>query len=148
MPTRSSRAEWRGTLREGQGTVVVGRDAFTGRYSFPSRFESGDGTNPEELLGASHAACFSMALAAGLGRAGHKPESVATNANVTLDRVGDGFAVTRIDLDCVARVPGLSDADFQRFAEEAKQGCPISKALAGTTISLMARLESTAPLES
>ena len=142
MPTRRSRAEWKGTLREGQGTVVVGQDAFMGRYSFPSRFESGDGTNPEELLDASHAACFSMALAAGLGRAGHKPESVETTANVTLDKVGDGFAVTRIDLDCVARVPGISEAEFRRSAEEAKQGCPISKALAGTTISLTARLES------
>ena len=141
MPTRTSRAEWKGALRDGQGTLVVGQDAFTGRYSFPSRFESGEGTNPEELLGAAHAACFSMALAAGLGRAGQNPESVATTARVMLERAGEGFAITRIDLDCMARVPGISEADFQRSAEEAKQGCPVSKALAGTTISLTAQLE-------
>jgi osmotically inducible protein OsmC len=140
MPTRTSSAEWRGALRDGKGQFSVGK-SFTGSYSFVSRFETGEGTNPEELLGAAHAACFSMALSAGLGAQKITPVAIRTSAAVTLDKVEGGFAITAIALDCEGEVPGLSAADFTRYAEEAKAGCPVSKALAGTKISLTARLK-------
>ena len=141
MPTRTSSAEWRGALRDGKGQFTVGKSAFTGSYSFVSRFESGEGTNPEELLGAAHAACFSMALSAGLGAHKITPTAIRTSAAVTLDKVEGGFGITVIALDCEGEVPGLSAADFTRYAEEAKAGCPVSKALAGTRITLTARLK-------
>ena len=138
MPTRKASAEWNGNLREGKGRAKFG--SFEGDYSFASRFESGNGTNPEELLGASHAACFSMALSNGLAKAGHTPKSVRTTASVTLDKVGEAFEITGIALDCIAEVPGIDDATFQQQANTAKENCPISKALKATKITLNAKL--------
>jgi lipoyl-dependent peroxiredoxin len=140
MPTRTADAEWKGTLREGEGTVALGSGAFTGAYSFRSRFEEGTGTNPEELLGAAHAGCFSMALAGGLDRAGHSPESIRTTARVSIEAQGGGFAITRSVLETEAIVPGIEESEFKRLADEAKAGCPVSKALAGVQIELEARL--------
>ncbi|MGE5525210.1 MAG: OsmC family protein [Rhodospirillaceae bacterium] len=140
MVTRSSEAEWRGNLRDGEGRMKLGSGAFEGSYSYPSRFESGQGTNPEELIGAAHAGCFSMALAAGLTQAGYAPTRVHTAARVHLDKVSQGFAITAIDLDTQAEVPGIDDAAFQREAQNAKQNCPVSKALQAVTINLTARL--------
>jgi osmotically inducible protein OsmC len=115
--------------------------AYEGPFSFQSRFAEGDGTNPEELIAAAHAGCFSMALSAGLGQAGHDPESVETEATVRLDRVGDGFAITHILLRTRASVPGIDAAELQRHAQAAKAGCPVSKALAGVdSIELEAEL--------
>ena len=119
-----------------------GGGAFEGRYSFASRFEDGDGTNPEELIAAAHAGCFSMALSAGLGRAGYTPTSVSTRASVHIERGDSGFRISRIDLDTEADVPGIDQAAFQEQAEAAKQGCPVSQALAGPEITLTARLVS------
>jgi osmotically inducible protein OsmC len=140
MPDRRAEAEWDGNLREGGGRLKLESGAFQGPYSFRDRFEDGKGTNPEELLGAAHAGCFSMALAAGLTAAGHPPGHVHTTATVSLERSGDGFAITKIALQTEASVPGITPADFQAQAEKAKSGCPVSKALAGTSISLTARL--------
>ncbi|HEX6177912.1 MAG TPA: OsmC family protein [Thermoanaerobaculia bacterium] len=140
MPTRKAEAEWKGTLREGSGNFKTGSGAISGAYSFPTRFENAPGTNPEELIGAAHAACFSMALSAGLTKAGHKPNSIRTTANVTLDKVGEGFGITKIDLDTVGDVPGIDAATFQQQAEGAKANCPVSKALGGVQISLKAKL--------
>ena len=140
MTMRQSQAEWRGNLMKGSGTMRVGNGAWEGAYSFPSRFEEGGGTNPEELIAAAHAGCYSMALSAGLSKAGFEPARVATTARVHLEKAADGFAITRIELDCRAEVPGIDDATFQQQAAAAKTGCPVSKALAGTTITLDARL--------
>lgn len=142
MAIRSAKAEWKGSLQEGQGTMALGSGAFEGAYSFASRFEEGKGTNPEELIGAAHAGCFSMALAAALGRNGFKPERVATSAKVRLGKVDEAFAITSIELETEARVPGIDDAKFQELADGAKKGCPVSKALAGTEIKLTAKLVS------
>ncbi len=142
MPARRAEAEWKGNLREGQGRVKLGSGAFEGSYSFPSRFEEGKGTNPEELLGAAHAGCFSMALAAALSAAGHPPTRVFTTATVHLDKRSDGFGISRIELATEATVPGIDAAAFDGLAQGAKQGCPISKALAATEITLTARLAS------
>lgn len=142
MPTRTAKAQWNGSIRDGGGTLALGSGSYEGPYSFQSRFESGDGTNPEELIGAAHAGCFSMALSLVLGEAGHEPESIATEAAVQLDKAGDGFAITRIQLTTRGRVPGLSEDEFKQHAEAAKEGCPVSTALAGVeTIELDARLE-------
>lgn len=140
MTVRSAEAEWRGNLAEGAGRMRLGSGAFDGAYSFPSRFQEAPGTNPEELIGAAHAGCFSMALAAGLTKAGHAPTRVHTAARVHLDKAGEGFAITRIDLETEAEVPGIDDAAFQREAEAAKRNCPVSKALAGVEIGLKAVL--------
>lgn len=140
MPVRKAEAEWRGTLREGKGEIKVESGLFTGQYSFGTRFESGKGTNPEELIGAAHAGCFSMALAAGLERAGKPAKRVHTTASVRLEKVGDSFGITKIDLDCEADVPGIDNAAFQEEAKKAKENCPVSKALTGVQISLNARL--------
>ena len=142
MAVRTSDAEWRGDLRQGKGTMRLGSGAFEGTYSFPSRFEEGAGTNPEELIAAAHAGCFSMALAAGLSRAGHPPTRIHTRARVHLERQGEGFAITRIELETEGQVPGLAAADFQTHAAAAKTNCPVSKALAGPTITLKATLTS------
>jgi osmotically inducible protein OsmC len=141
MAVRMSEAEWRGNLREGAGRVKLGSGAFEGNYSVPSRFEDGKGTNPEELLGAAHAGCYSMALSAGLSKAGHPPTRVHTVARVHLEKVGEGFGITRIELECEAEVPGIDAAAFQEQAEGAKKGCPVSKALAATEITLKAKLK-------
>jgi len=141
MPTRKAEAQWEGNLAEGQGNLKVGSGAFEGPYSFKSRFEEGQSaTNPEELIGAAHAGCFTMALVAALSRAGHKPTRIHTTAQVKLEKVGDAFSITKIDLDTEAEIPGIDDAIFQQFARDAKQNCPVSKALAGTEIALTARL--------
>lgn len=140
MPVRKAEAEWRGTLREGKGEIKVESGLFSGQYSFGTRFENGKGTNPEELIGAAHAGCFSMALAAGLEKAGKPAKRVHTTASVRLDKVGDGFGITKIDLDCEAEVPGIDNAGFQEQAKKAKENCPVSKALAGVQITLNARL--------
>ena len=141
MPTRSAEAEWKGNLAEGQGSLKVGSGAFTGPYSFKSRFEEGESaTNPEELLGAAHAGCFTMALTAQLSRARLTPTRIHTQAKVKLEKLGDAFSITRIDLESVAEIPGIDDATFQKYAQDAKQNCPVSKALAATEIHLSARL--------
>ena len=137
MTTRSSTAEWLGTLKDGSGTMVVGRGAYEGPYTFASRFETGDGTNPEELIGAAHAGCFSMFLSALLTKAGYTPGRIATTATVHL---GAGPEITLIELDTTAEVPGVEDEEFQQLAADAKAGCPVSKALAGPEIALKAVL--------
>jgi len=120
--------------------MMFGGGAFDGAYSFSSRFESGTGTNPEELIAAAHAGCFSMALSNMLAQAGHVPESVETEARVDLERGDTGFSITRITLATEASVPGIDEAEFQRLAQAAKEGCPVSRALAATEIVLEARL--------
>lgn len=141
MPTRKAEAEWEGNLAEGNGRLKVGSGAFEGPYSFKSRFEEGQSaTNPEELIGAAHAGCFTMALTAQLSRAGLVPTRIHTTAQVKLEKVGDAFTITKIDLDTEAAIPGIDDAAFQKYALDAKQNCPVSKALAGTDIGLTARL--------
>jgi lipoyl-dependent peroxiredoxin len=140
MAKRTASAVWEGTLKDGRGKVKLGSGAFEGQYSFASRFEEGTGTNPEELIGAAHAGCFSMALAAGLTRAGLKPTRISTNAAVSLEKVGEGFKITTIQLDTEAEVSGLDESAFLEHAETAKKNCPVSQALAGTNIKLNARL--------
>lgn len=141
MPTRTAEAEWRGKLADGGGRLKVGSGAFDGPYSFKSRFEDGQSaTNPEELIGAAHAGCFTMALAAQLSRAGLVPTRLHTVAKVQLEKVGAAFSITRIDLETEAEIANIDDATFQKYALEAKQNCPVSKALAGTDIHLKAIL--------
>jgi osmotically inducible protein OsmC len=143
MPKRTANARWDGSLQEGNGTMRMASGAYEGPYSFQSRFQEGDGTNPEELIASAHAGCFSMALSGELGRAGHGAESVETTATVHLDKVDEGFGITRIELDTRARVPGVDPEEFQRIAEAAKQGCPVSRALAAVeTIEVKAELVS------
>jgi osmotically inducible protein OsmC len=140
MPTRSANARWEGGLQKGAGSVRLGSGAFEGQYSFSSRFESGTGTNPEELIGAAHAGCFSMALTAGLERAGYTPASVDTTAKVHLERVEGSFRIPTIELETTAEVPGIDEAAFQDQAATAKANCPVSVALAGVDIQLTAHL--------
>jgi osmotically inducible protein OsmC len=141
MPARTANARWEGGLKDGKGTMRLGGGAFEGQYSFSSRFEEGAGTNPEELIAAAHAGCFSMALSAGLERAGFTPNAVATEANVHLSPAdGGGFRISRIDLVTTADVPGIEDDAFQQAAQAAKEGCPVSKALAAVEITLDASL--------
>jgi osmotically inducible protein OsmC len=137
MPVRKAEAEWKGNLTEGKGNVKLGSGAFEGSYSFASRFEEGKpGTNPEELIGAAHAGCFTMALDAALTKGGFTPTRLHTTARVRLDKVGEGFAITKITLELDGEVPNLSKEDFDKFAHDAKANCPVSKALAGTEIEL------------
>ena len=140
MPTRNAHAEWNGSISEGSGTMALGSGAFEGQYSFKSRMEDGTGTNPEELIGAAHAGCFSMALSVVLGEDGHEPESISTDAKVHFSKQGDGFAITGIELTTRGRVPGLDNDGFVKAAEAAKENCPVSKALTGVEISLDAAL--------
>jgi osmotically inducible protein OsmC len=140
MPARTATARWQGGLRDGSGTMRLGSGAFEGQYSFSSRFEEGTGTNPEELIGAAHAGCFSMALSAGLEAAGFTPTSVETRATVELVSADGGFRISRIDLTTSAEVPSIDPAAFQEQAETAKANCPVSKALAGVDIKLDASL--------
>lgn len=140
MPIRTATAVWEGNLARGKGTVEVGSGIFKGEYSFPSRFESGKGTNPEELIGAAHAGCYSMALSAMLSKDGHNPEKIKTDAKVAIEKVGDGFSITSIDLICEAKIPGINEAEFIKYAEDAKTGCPVSRALTGVKINLSAKL--------
>jgi osmotically inducible protein OsmC len=140
MPVRKAEAEWKGTLKEGKGEIKTESGVLQAQYSFGTRFENGKGTNPEELIGAAHAGCFSMALAAALEKAGKPAKRVHTTAAVRLEKVGDGFGITKIDLETEAEVPGIDEATFQQTAKGAKEGCPVSKALAGVQISLNAKL--------
>lgn len=139
MPVRTGHAVWSGDLKSGNGTVSVESGTFDAAYSFPSRFEQGAGTNPEELIGAAHAACFSMSLSNGLAKDGHTPTRVETEARVHLSTEG-GAHLTRIDLVCEAEVPGIDEATLRRYADDAKSGCPVSKALTGVEITLQATL--------
>ena len=140
MPVREANAKWKGSLTEGNGTMALGSGAFEGQYSYGSRFEQGAGTNPEELIGAAHAGCFSMALAGALGAAGHDPEEIMSNARVHLDKDGDRFTIKTIELQTTAIVPGVSEVDFRQIAEDAKANCPVSRALTGVDIQLKAQL--------
>jgi lipoyl-dependent peroxiredoxin len=137
MAIRSAEAIWKGSLKEGNGRVRLGSGAFEAPYTFVSRFEEGAGTNPEELIGAAHAGCFSMDLSARLTSAGLPPQSVHTTARVHL---GAGPTITNIELTCVVSAPGLTDAKLQELAAEAKAGCPVSRALASVEITLKATL--------
>ena len=139
MAIRSGKAVWRGDLKTGSGTLQFG--SFSAPYSFSSRFEEGAGSNPDELLAASHASCFSMALSNILATAGFTPTSVETTAKVHLEVGSEGAAITKIDLSCVAAVPSISQAKFDECANAAKVGCPISKALSATPISLNTSLQ-------
>ncbi len=140
MPVRNAEARWDGKLRDGKGTMKFGSGAYEGQYSFASRFENGTGTNPEELVGAAHAGCFSMAFSSALDKAGFPPESIQTKAQVHLEKVGEGFKITLIELSTEARVPKIDEKTFQETADGAKKGCPVSQALAATEISLKAKL--------
>ena len=137
MITRVSTAVWKGTLKEGAGTMRLGSGAYDGPFTFASRFENGPGTNPEELIGAAHAGCFSMFLSALLTGAGFTPTRIATTATVHL---GDGPTITLIELETQAEVPDLTEAALQEHADAAKKSCPVSKALAGPEIRMRAKL--------
>ena len=138
---RKASAIWKGDLKSGKGTLATETGVLKDtQYSFASRFETGSGTNPEELIGAAHAGCFSMALSGGLTAAGFVPDQITTTANVHIDKVATGFKVTLIELSTEARVPNIDDAKFQEIAAGTKTGCPISQALAATEIKLTAKL--------
>jgi osmotically inducible protein OsmC len=130
MATRSGSATWKGDLQGGEGNLTVGDGVFEGAYSFKSRFEEGEGTNPEELIAAAHAACFAMAFSNILAENGHAPDSVDATAKVSLRNVDGAPTIAQIDLTVDGSVPGIDDADFQRLADQAKKDCPVSRALA------------------
>ena len=140
MAQRTATARWHGSLTDGGGTMRLGGGAWEGPYSFQSRFEEGQGTNPEELIAAAHAGCFSMQLSGVLGEGGHAPERVATTATVHLDKDGDGFTITRVHLQSEAAVPGIDEDAFQQAADEAKRICPVSRLVTGAEITLDAKL--------
>jgi osmotically inducible protein OsmC len=141
MATRNGSAEWKGDLKSGSGDLTVGNGVFEGRYSFASRFEEGEGTNPEELIAAAHAACLAMALSGSLAEDGHTPDAVRTHAQVHLRNVDGAPTIAKIDMDVEGSVPGLSEDEFRAYAERAKRECPVSRALAGVPdIALQARL--------
>lgn len=138
MAIRKAQAVWQGNLKDGKGIIKFG--SFEGAYTYASRFEEGQGTNPEELIGAAHAGCFSMALSSNLGKAGFTPQRIQTQATVYLEPVEGKNRITRIHLDCEAQAPGIDNEAFQSIAEAAKSGCPVSAALAAVEITLTARL--------
>ncbi len=138
MPVRNAHAVWEGDLFKGSGRMAFGSGAFEGQYSFSSRFEEGVGTNPEELIAAAHAGCFSMAFANELAKAGFTPKRVETTASVRLLKGATGFKITRIDLATEGEVPNISEAQFAEIAEGAKVGCPVSQLLTGAEIFLKA----------
>jgi osmotically inducible protein OsmC len=140
MPTRNAEAEWFGKVTDGKGHMKLGSGAYDGPYSYQSRMADGVGTNPEELIGAAHAGCFSMALSGQLTAAGLTPTRIHTKAAVKFEKLPEGFAITHIDLTTEGEIPGIDQAAFEGYAEAAKKGCPVSKALAGTEISLKATL--------
>jgi osmotically inducible protein OsmC len=140
MPARKAEAIWQGNLKEGTGRIKLSSGAFEGPYSFKTRFENTPGTNPEELIGAAHAGCFSMALSAMLAQAGYTPRRVQTTATVHIDPVAGGFKITKIQLNTEADVPGIDEKTFLDQANAAKVGCPVSQALAATPIELQAKL--------
>ncbi len=141
MPERASTAIWEGDIQSGNGTMTIGSGAWSGPFSFKSRFEDGKGTNPEELIAAAHAGYFSMALSGALTKAGSPPERIETKAKVELRKEENGFRIAKVHLDTNARVPGIDAAKFNEIAEQAKKNCPVSKVLAGAEISLSAKLE-------
>jgi osmotically inducible protein OsmC len=142
MPIRIANATWNGDLKTGKGIVSAESGLFKdAAYNFAQRFENAKGTNPEELLGAAHAACFSMALSAGLSGAGFRVKSVKTTDKVHIDKVGDGFTITKIEVTCDAEVEGVDEKKFQEIAENTKKGCPVSKALTGVEFILKATLK-------
>ena len=141
MAERNATATWNGSLRDGNGTMAFGSGAFEGAYSFGSRFEEGEGTNPEELIGAAHAGCFSMALAGDLNRADYDPESVETETTVYLEQGDDGWSITRSHLDTTVECEGIDDDEFQEIAEGSKETCPVSRALGGVEKTLDAELK-------
>src|SRR5580698_4415051 len=139
---RKASAVWTGSLREGKGSITTDSGVLANtQYSFATRFENGKGTNPEELIAAAHAGCFTMALAAQLGNAGITPEGLETSAALTLDKLDSGWTITKIHLDVTARIPGASQAAFDKAAEEAKAGCPVSRLLKAE-ITMTAKLQS------
>jgi osmotically inducible protein OsmC len=140
MPKRKATAVWNGSVKRGKGKLSVESGAFETGYSFSSRFESGGGTNPEELLGAAEAGCFSMALSMMLGEAGYSPESIETTASVSIKAQGDDISIPTIELDCTATVPEIDDDEFEQVAQKARANCPVSQALKNVDISLNARL--------
>ncbi len=140
MSTRKAEATWKGDLKSGKGTLKLGSGLYEGNYSFASRFQNGTGTNPEELIGAAHSGCYAMALSNELAEAGFSPRSVDVRADVTLEVSDGGPVITAIKLSCEAEVPDIDEAEFRKYAEGAKEGCPVSKALAGTDILLDASL--------
>jgi osmotically inducible protein OsmC len=140
MPVRTAAAIWEGDLQNGEGKLSLGSGAFKGSYSFASRFEHGAGTNPEELIAAAHAGCFSMALSMMLQQQGYTAEHIHTVARVRIDKTGKGYAITNIELETEGKVPDIEDATFLRLAEEAKVNCPVSQALSSVPITLNARL--------
>ncbi len=140
MPVRKSEAEWKGNLKEGNGTMRSANGTFEGAYSAGSRFENLQGANPEELIGAAHAGCFSMAFANELDSAGYTPRSIRTEAQVTLDKTEEGYTITKIDLKTQVEADDIDQETFQKIAEKAKNGCPVSRALAGVDIGLNAEL--------
>lgn len=142
MPTRKATAIWKGTVKDGSGTLKTQSGAVDGNYSFATRFENGSGTNPEELLGAASAGCFSMAFSQMLTELGYNPTKIETSAKVTIEHVGDEISIPTIVLDCTAKIPEIEDDEFQKVADQARAGCPVSKALSGVDISLNATLES------
>lgn len=142
MPTSNASAVWEGGLRKGRGRFKAGSSAFEGDYSFPTRFEGAKGTNPEELIAAAHAACFSMALSGELEKAGKPSTRISTKALCTVEKVGEGFKITTMRLEVVGQVPGIDSAGFLKAAEAAKKGCPVSGALQGNVqVDMDARLE-------
>jgi len=136
MASRTADAEWKGDLKSGQGSVRLGSGAYQGPYSFKSRFEEGTGTNPEELIAAAHAGCFSMALSAALTEAGHPPTRIHTTAKVTFGPTPNGPEISKIELETEGSVPGIDAATFEKTANGAKQNCPVSKALKAVEITL------------
>ncbi|MGI8884245.1 MAG: OsmC family protein [Pyrinomonadaceae bacterium] len=140
--TRKADAEWNGGIIDGKGTVKLGSGAFEGAYSFQSRFgDDTKATNPEELIAAAHAGCYTMALSGNLGKAGYSPKNIHTTANVKIEKQGEGFVIPNIDLETTAEVDGISDDEFQKIAEETKKTCPVSQVLSGAQISLDAKLK-------
>lgn len=141
MSERKANAVWNGTLKDGNGIIGVESGFFKDApYTFKSRFEQGDGTNPEELIGAAHAGCFSMALSGMLEENGYKPQKISTEATVRIEKVGDGFEITNINLSTEVKVSGINEKELNKIADEAKSNCPVSKALAATSIELDAKL--------
>jgi osmotically inducible protein OsmC len=140
MATRKSEAVWNGTLKEGNGTMKLASGAYEGAYTWSSRFEEAKGTNPEELLGAAHAGCYSMSLSSNLGKAGFTAEHIRTTAAVTVEPVDGKNRITKIHLETEATVPGISDEQFQQIAASVKENCPVSVALSSVPMTLTARL--------
>jgi lipoyl-dependent peroxiredoxin len=141
MPVRTSNAVWQGSLKDGKGTIALGSGAWQGQYSFSSRFEEGTGTNPEELIAAAEAGCFTMALSANLGAAGYTPDELSTEAKCHVEKNDEGgWTITRVAMTTKASIPSIDDSEFQKIVQDTKATCPVSRALSGTEISVEATL--------